>query len=66
MAGPEEGGTYTCHVSNRVGQRNATVTVDVVGKVHGWTLVLVYVCVCACVHAGQRSEHVCTHAYKST
>ena len=30
--GPTDGGNYTCQVSNRVGQGEAGVTVDVLGK----------------------------------
>ena len=32
VTGPEEGGTYTCRVSNRVGQGEASVTVEVIGE----------------------------------
>ena len=32
VMGPEEGGTYTCPVSNRVGQGEASITVEVIGE----------------------------------
>ena len=32
VMGPKEGGTYTCRVSNRVGQGEASVTVEVIGE----------------------------------
>ena len=32
VTGPEERGTYTCRVSNRVGQGEASVTVEVIGE----------------------------------
>ena len=32
VAGPEDGGTYTCRVSNRAGQGEANVTVEVIGE----------------------------------
>ena len=32
VTGPEDGGTYTCRVSNRVGQGEASVTVEVIGE----------------------------------
>lgn len=65
VTGLEEGGTYTCNVSNRVGQGEAIVTVEVIGKVHGLTLVFVYacVCVCACVHKAEYSVHTHMHTY---
>lgn len=54
--GPEDGGTYTCRVSNRVGLRVASATVEVIGKVVGsWYMCMnVYVHVCViiywCIH----------------
>ena len=32
VMGAEEGGTYTCRVNNRVGQGEASVTVEVIGE----------------------------------
>ena len=32
VMGPQEGGTYTCRVRNRVGQGEANVTVEVIGE----------------------------------
>ena len=32
VTGPQEGGTYTCRVRNRVGQGEANVTVEVIGE----------------------------------
>ena len=32
VTGAKEGGTYTCRVSNRVGQGEASVTVEVIGE----------------------------------
>ena len=32
VMGPKEGGIYTCRVSNRVGQGEASVTVEVIGE----------------------------------
>ena len=32
VAGPEDGGTYTCRVSNRAGQGEANVIVEVIGE----------------------------------
>ncbi len=32
VMGPQEGGTYTCRVRNRVGQGEANVTVEMIGE----------------------------------